>query len=74
MNIDGTPVDKDKYFEELLNTKFVDLNLSVRLLNKLNKMGIVTISDYLCKSDIDMKEFGTSRFEIEDLMEALNLN
>ena len=74
LNIDGTPVDKDKYFEELLNTKFVDLNLSVRLLNKLNKMGIVTISDYLCKSDIDMKEFGTSRFEIEDLMEALNLN
>ena len=73
LNTDGTPVDKDKYFEQLINTKFVEMNISVRLLMKLKELDIETIGDLLCRPESDIRKFGRNQDELLDILEALNL-
>lgn len=75
INVDGTTVDKKEaeQLKQLMEVKFVDMNLSVRLLKKLEAMGIKTIGDLLYRPNNDIMEFGRNRYELEDLLEALNL-
>ena len=53
-----------------------DLNISVRLLRALDKLGIVTLDDLMYKAEDDVMKvpsLGFTRHELLDLVESLDL-
>ncbi len=66
------------HMRQLLKTKLVDLNLSVRALNCLKAADVETLGDLVQYNKTDLlkfRNFGTkSLSELDDLLESLNLS
>ena len=78
LNVDGSRIDQEiqQNYDRLLQTKFVDMDLSVRTLNTMNKLGITTLKDlmYMAEDDV-MKNYPLkARSELYNLVESLGLS
>ena len=81
---DSAENDNEKFDEEvlhmrqLLKTKLVDMNLSVRALNCLKAADVETLGDLVQYNKIDLLKFRNfgkkSLTELDDLLESLNLS
>jgi DNA-directed RNA polymerase alpha subunit len=74
--LDGN--EEDLHMYKLLNTKVVDLNLSVRTLKCMILNNVETLGDLIQKTKKELlmtPNFGKkSFFEVDDLLESLNLS
>ena len=77
INVDESTIDAEvrKNYVELMNTKFVDMNVTVRLQNVMDKLHITTLKDLMYATEDDvMREYPLkAREELYDLVEALDL-
>ena len=77
INVDGSTIDAEvrKNYVELMNAKFVDMNVSIRLMNVMEKLHITTLKDLMYATEDDvMREYPLkAREELYDLVEALDL-
>ncbi len=83
--IDNGETDNNKEFDEevlrkrqLLKTKLIDMNLSVRALNCLKAANVETLGDLVQYNKTDLLKFRNfgkkSLTELDDLLESLNLS
>lgn len=83
--LDSTNADEDDGYDEealhmrqLLNTKLVDMELSVRALNCLKAADVETLGDLVQYNKTDLLKFRNfgkkSLTELDDLLESLNLS
>ena len=77
INIDGSAIDPDvrNNYVELMQTKIVDMNISVRSLNVMKKLNIVKLKDlmYAVEDDVLKNYPWKAREELYELVEALDL-
>ena len=84
ITIENTDVDGNQEFDEevlhmrqLLKTRLVDMNLSVRALNCLKAADVDTLGDLVQYNKTDLLKFRNfgkkSLSELDDLLEGLNL-
>ena len=78
INVDGSTIDAEvrKNYVELMNTKFVDLNVSVRLQNVMEQLNISTLKDlmYATEDDVMRKYPLKAQEELYELVESLDLS
>jgi len=85
ITLENTEVDGNQEFDEevlhmrqLLKTKLVDMNLSVRALNCLKAADVETLGDLVQYNKTDLLKFRNfgkkSLTELDDLLESLNLS
>ena len=85
MQFEDTGVDVNQDFDEevlhmrqLLKTRLVDMNLSVRALNCLKAADVDTLGDLVQYNKTDLLKFRNfgkkSLLELDDLLESLNLS
>ena len=78
INVDGSSIDPNvrKSCVELMNVKFEDINVSVRLLNVMRRLNISTLKDlmYASEDDVMRKYPLKGRGELYDLVESLELS
>ena len=77
VNIDGSSINQEarQEYVKLMQVQFIDLNVSVRTLNVMEKLGITSLKDlmYMAEDDV-MKDYPLkARGELYDLVEALDL-
>ncbi|MDO4780033.1 MAG: DNA-directed RNA polymerase subunit alpha [Bacteroides sp.] len=83
--LDSTSADEDDGYDEealhmrqLLNTKLIDMELSVRALNCLKAADVETLGDLVQYNKTDLLKFRNfgkkSLTELDDLLESLNLS
>ena len=77
VNIDGSAINPDvrKNYVKLMQTKFVDINITTRFMNVMEKLNIVTFKDlmYAVEDDV-LKEYPLkAREELYELIETLDL-
>lgn len=77
INVDGSCIDPEvrKNYVELLGSKFVDMNVTTRLMNVMEKLNIHTLKDLMyAAEDGVLKAYPLkAREELYDLVEALDL-
>ena len=85
ITLENNDVDGNQEFDEevlhmrqLLKTKLVDMNLSVRALNCLKAADVETLGDLVQYNKTDLLKFRNfgkkSLSELDDLLESLNLS
>ena len=82
ITLENNDVESNQEFDEeilhmrqLLKTKLVDMNLSVRALNCLKAADVETLGDLVQYNKTDLLKFGKkSLTELDDLLESLNLS
>ncbi len=85
ITIENNDVDRNEEFDEevlhmrqLLKTRLIDMNLSVRALNCLKAAEVETLGDLVQFNKTDLLKFRNfgkkSLSELDDLLESLNLS
>ena len=77
INVDGSSIDPEvrKNYVELLGAKFVDMNVSIRLMTVMKKLNITTLKNLMYAAEDEvLKEYPLkAREELYELMESLDL-
>lgn len=77
VNVDGSSIDPQvrKGYAKLMNTKFVDIDVTIRLMNVMERLNISTLKDLMYATEDDvMRDYPLmAREELYDLVESLDL-